>query len=171
MESVEALLAMVPRVPWFEAVGRVDRRERNSLAVQEYLQACGGEWPVRWSANWEEAGKVVRGLDDVSGFWLMEQRWREQALAAVHSAGRSETLADALHHLSISGYESVRPVVADDELARVASGAVLWTFGEALTWAVAQDVLALPNPFRPKLKLFELGHWPLGLSQGAIVVA
>jgi len=56
-------------------------------------------------------------------------------------------------------------------LARVASGAALWTVAEAITWAVVADRLApLENPFLPKLRLFELGHWPLGLWQGAIVV-
>jgi hypothetical protein len=115
---------------------------------------------------------VVRGLTDTTGFWSLEQRWREQALKAVQAAHRSEALAEALHQLSILGYEAVRSVVADEELARVASGAALWTLAEALTWATVDDILApLPNPFLPKLKLFELGHWPLGLSQGSIVVA
>jgi hypothetical protein len=111
-------------------------------------------------------------LDDTTGFWTIEQRWRELALAAVQAANRSEALAEALHQLSVLGYEVVRPAVADEELARVASGAALWTLAETLTWAVVEDALApRTNPFRPKLKLFELGHWPLGLSEGAIVVA
>jgi hypothetical protein len=166
------MLAMVSQVAWFDAVSHAERRAASQSAVREYMQSCGSQWPVRWAADWKEAGKVVRGLNDTTGFWTLEQRWREQALAAVQAANRGEALAGALHRLSVVGYEAVRPVVADEELARVASGAALWTLAEALIWATADDVLApLPNPFLPKLKLFELGHWPLGLSQGSIVVA
>ena len=76
-----------------------------------------------------------------------------------------------LHRLSILGYDAVRPAAPDEELARVASGAALWTLAEAITWATVEDVLApLPNPFLAKLRLFELGHWPLGVWQGAIAV-
>ena len=133
---------------------------------------AASEWPGRWAAGWEEAGNVVRGLNDTTGFWSLEQRWREQALEAVQAADRSEALAEVLHRLSILGYEAVRPGVADEELARVASGAALWTLAEALTWATADD-FSLRCPIRsfPSCKLFELGHWPLGLSQGSIVVA
>jgi hypothetical protein len=80
-------------------------------------------------------------------------------------------LNDMLHRLSIAGYEAVRPVATSEELARVASGAALWTVAEALTWAIVEDLMApRPNPFLTKLRLFELGHWPLGVWQGAIVV-
>jgi len=51
------------------------------------------------------------------------------------------------------------------------SGAALWTLAETITWATVEDVLApLPNPLLAKLRLFELGHWPLGVWQGAIAV-
>jgi hypothetical protein len=114
---------------------------------------------------------VVRGLDEQTAFWTTEERWRRQALEAVRAAGRTEALAEALHRLSVIGYDAVRPAAPDEELARVASGAALWTVAQALTWTVAADVLApLPNPFLPKLRLFEQGHWPLGLWQEAIVV-
>jgi hypothetical protein len=171
VDSVEAILALVPQVRWFCAVGCAAPGELSLAAAGDYVASCGEAKCVRWATGWDEAAQVVRGLDDLSSFWKQEDAWRKQALGAVHAAQRSELLAEALHRLSLLGYETVRPPAPDEELARVASGAALWTTAEALTWAAAQDLLApLGNPFLPKLRLFELGHWPLGRSQGAIVI-
>lgn len=171
MESAEAILAKVPQVPWFRAAEHAARDEQSQAALAAYLRSCGDEWPGHWAAGWDEVGRVVRGLDDAASFWQTEGRWRTQAVAAAETAGRTETLADVLHRLSVAGYDAVRPNAPNEELARVASGAALWTVAEALTWAVVEDLLApRPNPFLPKLQLFELGHWPLGVWQGAIVV-
>jgi hypothetical protein len=169
--SAEAILAMVSQVPWFCAATTPARGETSQAALADYLQSCGNHWPGRWADGWEEAARVVRGLDDTSSFWLSESQWRKHALAAVRASERNELLADMLHRLSIAGYEAVRPQAPSEELARVASGAALWTAAEALTWAVVADLLApQANPFRPKLRLFELGHWPLGVVRGSIVV-
>jgi hypothetical protein len=163
---------MISQVAWFDSVGHADRRVASQSAVRQFAQSCGSQCPVRWAADWQEAANVARGLNDTTSFWSLEQRWREQARSAVQAANRGEALAEALHRLSIMGYDAIRPALADEELARVASGAALWTLAEALTWATVDDVLSpLPNPFLPKLRLFELGHWPLGISQGSIVVA
>jgi hypothetical protein len=171
VDSVETILASVPRICWFSAAGRPERRASSRGAVADFLRACEGAPRVEWLAGWDEAARVVRGLDDASSFWIHEWRWRQQALAAVEAAGRTVTLADALHRLSILGYDAVRPPAPDEELARVAAGAALWTLAETITWAVVADLLEpLPNPFVPKFRLFELGHWPLGLWRRAIAI-
>jgi hypothetical protein len=171
VDSVEAILAKVPQVSWFSAAGRPECRASSEGAVVDYLRLCGGPGRVLWLAGWGEAARVVRALDDESSFWRDEDCWRRQALIAVRATARAEALAEALHRLSILGYDAVRPAAPDEELARVASGAALWTLAEAVTWATVGDVLApLPNPFLSKLRLFELGHWPLGVWQGAIAV-
>jgi len=171
VNSVEAILAKVSRVSWFSAAGRPECRASSQGAVADYLRSCGGPGRALWLAGWDEAARVVRALDDESSFWLDEERWRRQSLIAVQAAARAEALAEALHRLSILGYDAVRPAAPDEELARVASGAALWTLAETITWAAVEDVLApLPNPFLAKLRLFELGHWPLGVWQGAIAV-
>lgn len=171
MESAEVILAKVETIPWFAAAERPARDETSRAALADYRKSLNGNWPGRWVVGWPEAALVVRGLDDDSSFWKTESSWRKQALAAAQSAGRSDPLADLLHRLSIVGYEAVRPAAPSEELARVASGAALWTVAEAITWAVAEDLLTpRTNPFLPKLRLFELGHWPLGVFQGAVVV-
>jgi hypothetical protein len=171
VDSADAILARVPQAPWFRAAEQPGPRETSQVAVADYLRSCGGRFSVRWASGWDEAARVARGLDHESSFWVAEDRSRIQALVAVRAAGRTEALAEVLHRLSVLGYDAVRPAAPDEELARVASGAALWTVSEAVTWAVVADLLEpLCNPFLPKLRLFELGHWPLGLWQGTIVV-
>jgi hypothetical protein len=171
VDPVEAILERVPRVPWFGAVERSERDMADLVMVADYLKACGGGFPWRWAAGWGEAARVARDLDEAAAFWGVEERWRRQAVEVVDAVGRTDALAEALHRLSVVGYDAVRPAAPDEELARVASGAALWTAAQALTWAVVADRLEpLANPFLPKLRLFERGHWPLGLWQGAVVV-
>jgi hypothetical protein len=173
VDGVEAILARVPLVPWFRAAERAEAGglEASDAAVREYLRVCGGPSRVHWAAGWDEAARVVRDLDDVSSYWVAEEGWRQEALRAARGAARTEVLGEALHRLSVLGYDAVRPAAPDEELARVASGAALWTVAQALTWAVAADLLEpLSNPFLPKLRLFERGHWPLGLWRGSIAV-
>jgi hypothetical protein len=171
VQSAEAILGHIPRAPWFRSAQHADRDEQSQTALAVYVHSCGDQWPGRWASGWDEAARVVRELDDTSSFWFAEDKWRKEAQVAAQAAGRTDILADALHRLSIAGYEAVRPAAPSEELARVASGAALWTVAEALTWAVVEDLLSpRDNPFMPKLRLFELGHWPLGTWQGAIVV-
>jgi hypothetical protein len=172
VDPIGALLARIQQIPWFATIGRAERRESCLPALLGYLARCGGGRPqVHWASGWAEAKEVVRALDDATALWLEEERWRVCAVQAAHSAQRDEVLAGALHRLSEIGYGAVRPDVADEELARVASGAALWTAAEALTWATAADLLApQENPFLPKLRIFELGHWPLGFWRDAFVI-
>jgi hypothetical protein len=171
VEALEAILVQLPRIAWFSAAGSVSERPACAAAVAQYLAAGGREAAVRWAESWDDAQRVVRGLDDRSSLWTQEEAWRGEALAAAQASGRSDLLADALHRLSALGYEVVRPALADEELARVASGAALWTVAQALMWASAEGLLAArKNPLLPKLRVYELGHWPLGLSEGAFVV-
>jgi hypothetical protein len=170
VQSAEIILSRIPGVAWFSAAERQERDEHSHSAMSDYLRSCGNEWPGRWATGWEAAAKVAVELDDATSFWRTEERWRQQAVSAARQAGRADALAELLHRLSVIGYEAVRPAAPNEELARVASGAALWTVAEAITWAVVEDILPLANPFTSKLRLFELGHWPLGVERGSIVV-
>src|SRR5262245_6649174 len=96
LDSVEAILARISQVPWFGAVERLAPRVTSdaAAAVAAYLRSCGGTFPVHWAAGWDEAAQVVRGLDDVSSFWSIEDRWRKQALDATRAAARTEALGE-----------------------------------------------------------------------------
>ena len=183
------ILELVESAPWFSGVGRCGDRQTCAGLLAEYLQRCGGgPLPeLRWIDDWGEAGRIARSLDAGRALWKEEQAFRDRALEQVRALGREVRLQDSLHELSIigyekvrpggyehvrpGGYETVRPEIDDEELARVAAGAGLWTASLSLVWATVGDVLAPePNPFLPKLEIFRMGNWPLGFEQGSFVI-
>ena len=60
VDSVEAILAKVPRVSWFSAAGRPECRASSQAAVADYVRLCGGPECALWLAGWDEAARVVR---------------------------------------------------------------------------------------------------------------
>ncbi len=91
-----------------------------------------------------------------------------RALERIQSQNRQQQLQDSLHQLSIIGCEKVRPEIEDQELARVAAGAGLWTASFSLVSATAADALAPePNPFLPNWKSSE---WETGPSVSCSVL-
>lgn len=172
MQVAAAILSRIRTAPWFSRVGSKDFGEECHAAVRSYLSACGFDsGRVRWGASWEETCAVLRAMDDAAALWPVEEGVRQQAARAAGSAGRAEMLDSLLNQLSEAGYEWVRPAFAEEELARVASGALLWTAASAVTYALAEDLLEeTKNLFLPKLRVFEGGHWPLGIHAGIFLV-
>ena len=166
------ILELVDSAPWFSAAGRRNERHACSGLLLEYLKRCGVPQPeFRWIGDWDEASRIAKNLNADRALWKEEQSQRSRALEGIQSLGRQQQLQDSLHQLSIIGYEKVRPEIEDEELARVAAGAGLWTASLCLVWAAAADALAPePNPFLPKLEVFRMGNWPLGFEQGSFVI-
>lgn len=169
--SVYSILSSIRSLPWFAFVGTTQNRMECESRLAEYLSLCQSPAKVEWVAAWSDAGAIAQGLDDQAALWAAEEGFRRRALAAVQSLARMEILEDALNKLSEAGYEHVRPQHPDEELSRAASGSALWTAAGAITWAVAANRLGRDgDPFTPKLRIFELGHWPLGLRSGCYAI-
>ena len=153
------ILDLVDGAPWFSAVGSCHDSYICGGLLLEYLKRWGVPQPeFRWIDDWDEAGRIAKNLDAGRALWREEHLHRSRALERVRSLGRDEQLRDSLHQLSIIGYEKVRPEIEDEELARAAAGAGLWTASLSLVWATVGDVLAPePNPFLPKLEVFRRG--------------
>jgi hypothetical protein len=153
-------------------VGTARNRAECETFLAHYLARCGRPGAkAEWIPAWKDAGAIARQLDDEAVLWAAEHELRGKALAEVESLARTEILETALNQLSEAGYEGVRPNYPDEELARAASGAALWTASGAVTWAIAEERLGSEDdPFAPKLRIFELGHWPLGMRSGSYAI-
>ena len=162
--------ALVAETPWFSKVGAQDGRDDATRWAGVYLAGLGlAEAECRWAKSWEQAGAAAADLRQEQRLWRREQELRDEALTRVRAAGREDQLHELLNRLSIVGYERVRPEVKDEELARVAAGAALWTASQAIVWALADDPAENhDNPFQPKLEIFRLGRWPVGLERDAV---
>ena len=171
LRRADKIPALVAEIPWFSSVGSADGRDAAAAWAGIYLSGLGlPEAECRWAGGWEEAGGAAAGLRQEHRLWRREQELRDEALAGVRAAGREDQLRTLLNRLSIIGYEHVRPAIEDEELARVAAGAALWTASQAIVWALADDSAGIihENPFQPKLEIFRLGRWPVGLERDAL---
>lgn len=169
---VQSILASILTAPWFAFVGaRQNRAECEALLI-EYLSCCGRKGSkFEWITLWAEAGAIARALDDETALWEEEEGFRRQAVDKLRALGRVEALENALNQLSEAGYERVRPNCPNEELARAGSGAALWTAAGAITWAMAEEGPGgEANPFAHKLRIFELGHWPLGVRRESFLI-
>jgi hypothetical protein len=122
--------------------------------------------------------EAVHASARVDAAWLAEvDRRRHACRHAVVSAGRSDALEAALHVGVLLGVDRLGPAavagvagvagVADTD-AHVASGARLWLLAGAVASALAG---ADPDPFAPWGALVTAGWWPVGPSDGRLVVS
>ena len=154
--------ALVAEIPWFSSVGSADGRDAAADWAGIYLSGLGlPEAECRWAGGWEEAGGAAAGLRQEHRLWRREQELRDEALAGVRACRpRGSASRTLLNRLSIIGIRAASDLqIEDEELARVAAGAALWTASQAIVWALADDSAGIihENPFQPKLEIFPFG--------------
>lgn len=111
---------------------------------------------------------AVEAAGRVDSDWLAEvDRRRTERRRAVVDAGREEALEAALHVAVLVATERFDPSDDLDADEHVASGARLWL----LTGAVVSALSGVdPDPFAGWARLVAAGWWPVGPSEGHLVV-
>jgi len=105
----------------------------------------------------------------VDADWMEEvDHIRSAPRATLVAAGRGPELEAALHVSMLLATEALDPAVDSDVAAHVASGAQLWLLAGAVTWALADHAA---NPFGPWSELVAERLWPIGPSEGRLVVS
>lgn len=101
--------------------------------------------------------------------WLGEvDRRRAASRHALVAAGRGAEMEAALEAAMVRAIERFDPADDTDVDAHVASGARLWL----LTGAVVSALTGVdPDPFEPWARLVTAGWWPVGPSDGRLVVS
>lgn len=111
---------------------------------------------------------AVEAAARVDPHWLAEMdRRRTECRRAVVAAGREEALEAALHVAVLVGTERWDPSDDSDVDQHVASGARLWLLAGAVVSALSG---ADPDPFAGWANLVAAGWWPVGPSDGRLVV-
>ena len=170
LQAVSRFARMVRNVAWFAALGE-PLSETEQRDAEAYAGALGfPDADVALVEEWEEAEAAIRNPGWNTEWWETEEQLRaglidealqhveEQdlmvALTAVTSAA-----SDVVH--GAAAVAAARGGVADQGLIRAAAGAA--------TQAAYQAALLLAaggedeHPFALKYRLFEAGHWPLGI--------
>jgi len=113
-------------------------------------------------------GAAVDAAARVDPDWLAEvDRRRARCRRIVVEAGREEALEAALHVAVLVATERFDPRHDGDVDEHVASGARLWLLAGAVASALAG---ADPDPFAGWAELVVAGWWPVGPSDGRLVV-
>ena len=111
----------------------------------------------------------VVAADRVVPDWLAAVDWRRAGCRnAVAAAGRSAEMEAALHVVVLVATEKLDPRDDADVDAHVASGARLWLVAGAVVSALSG---ADPDPFGPWARLVAAGWWPVGPSDGRLVLS
>jgi hypothetical protein len=157
-------------VPWFGALGKASG-DATRADAEAYLAALGfpdvfvGEVP-----GWEEAEAAATNPDWNPDWWEAEEQLRAGLTAdAVGLVGETE-LATALTHITAQAAEVIPDAaqgaaahtgLTDDELVRAAVGSATQAcYNAALVLAAAAEP---DHAFALKFRLFEAGHWPIGI--------
>ena len=173
LDAVAVLARRVATVPWFATVGAPLAAAERALA-DDYLAALGFPGTaVDGVADWPCAQALADAPDWDRAWWRAEDALRQALLAtgtAQHGGGAllaaltRVTLAasDRGHDVALGALD--RAGIADAALARAAAGAATQA---AYLGALAVVVDAPPDhAFIAKLRLFEVGRWPLGIVGG-----
>ena len=111
---------------------------------------------------------AVEAAARVDPDWLAElDRRRTECRRAVVEAGRADALEAALHVAVVVATERFDPRDDGDVDEHVASGARLWLLAGAVVSALRG---AHPDPFAAWGQLLTAGWWPVGPSDGRLVV-
>ena len=159
-------------LPWFAAAGSpLDTSERKDVAA--YLTSLGITFQtIQETPKWSDARDTVNRKDFSPQWWKIEEKFRQGLTQQASAVLGEDMLHTRLTRISqnasdlLQGTASValsRSDIADAGLAKSAAGAA--------SMAVHQAALALANcsgehPFAAKFRLYQSGHWPLGLYDG-----
>lgn len=159
------------RMPWFEHVGEHPGPVTMDTA-ERYLDALGfPDARVALVADWADAADAAESLDFDSPAWEVEEQLRATLTVEALEHLSEEALQVALTHVAASVQDAIRTsaeealVMGDEDIDRLRDLAV----GSGIQ-ACHQAALVLAagaeedHPFALKFRLFEGGHWPIGVA-------
>ena len=160
----------IPYVPWFLRLGETLNSETLSMA-EDYALALGfPDCTIALVHDWDEAGGTAEspGFDDVS--WEIEEQLTASLMGHALDVVSEGELASALTHISATAGAAAKLAI---EEAAALSGhsdpALLDAAAGAATKGCYQAALLLAgggdeeHAVAIKYRLFESGHWPIGI--------
>lgn len=179
LKAVAQFTQMLPGLPWFHQAGEAVNSMDRCLAV-DYLAGMGFTGSrIAYLRNWEELAEIAPQLDEGSDWWqeenrlfdtliteaLMQMEESDLQLAFAHIARTvTEVLPEHFESVSIqSGY------YADDILRDIALGLAVRNCQMAAS-VLAAGAVDEEHPFATKFRLYEIGHWPIGIVGGSFFV-
>ncbi len=181
LRAVARLARLLPEIDWFGAAGQ-------PLTAVDYAEAenyCAGlgffDVSVGGLATWRQAAEAVSDPDWSSEVWEAEDQAHQALLEIAEQFLPTHDLEVALNHVALragelalkqAGAALAQIGLEDEEVLKAAGQAAAQAAHQAALLlavralgAVAEEAgLDEAHPFAAKFRLFERGHWPLGLA-------
>ena len=146
--------SMISETKWFHKIG-LELTQDDIKAARHYLDALG--FPEGYPAeimDWEAEEQLAASLIN-SALKFIEEDVLEVALTNVTSKA-SEYITNAVENVSMQWG------IDDEEILRAAIGQAVQTCYQAALVIAADE--EENHPFAQKFRLYENGHWPLGVA-------
>ncbi|MBX3453519.1 hypothetical protein [Ferrovibrio sp.] len=183
LRAIARLAQLAGGIDWFGACGQPLQRADIAL-LNEYCAAIGVFDPqIDRPDGWQALSDIIREPDWDAELWQTEEQAMQALMESLAERDVSEhDLLVALNHAGTRATEAVREKLeglmdaagfADDDLLEAGIQAAMQATQQAALVLAAQALLgdALEadgqHPFALKFRLFERGHWPLGLVGGS----
>ena len=168
---VARFASMISETKWFHKIGLTLDHE-NIKAARNYLDALG--FPEGYPAeimDWDDAIACLETNDWNSPAWEAEEQLAASLINSALEFIEEDVLEVALTNVSSKASEHITNAVEnasmqwgidDEEILRAAIGqAVQACYQAALVIAAGEED---DHPFAQKFRLYESGHWPLGVA-------
>ncbi len=174
--TLEAVRAEVRAASWFAALGD-ELTEGDLVDARAYAEALAiGPLDIVLAHDWPEAERILKSPDASPLWWECEESLRRALLAAAEQRYPERALWTALTELTtdtgdlVHGKAATAAARAGDAARasiHVAAGAAAQAVYQLAVARLSQGDAPL---FESKFRLFAAGRWPLGVTQGSLVV-
>jgi len=170
LQALAKFAQAIPHVPWFLSLGEPLTQETFSTAEDYALTLGFPDCTIALVHDWEEAGGTAEspGIDDVS--WEVEEQLTASLMGYALNVVSEDELASALTHVSATAADAAKMAIEEAAaLAGHSDPALLDAATGAATKACYQAALLLAgggdeeHAVALKYRLFEGGHWPIGI--------
>ncbi|MET3289205.1 UNVERIFIED_CONTAM: hypothetical protein ABID98_001775 [Brevibacillus sp. OAP136] len=170
-QQVHQLMTRLSEVPWFSVLGNESGRLDAEKALKEWTHHLNlEEFEIVWMTR-EQIPSFIENMNlSDSHVWSRIQDIPKKLSEKADATGRQTVMAEMLEivpeKLFHKAFDGAFPVLHEfgELVVKVAVGSVLYLFGIACLWEALSDREdPEPNPFLPLVKIFEAGHWPIGM--------
>ncbi|MCP5382896.1 MAG: hypothetical protein H6912_11080 [Kordiimonadaceae bacterium] len=169
--QVARFAELVQKTPWFHHLGK-PLTDHTLKISRDYLEALG--FPESFPAevpDWQEAISCLETNDWNSPAWEAEEQLAASLISDTLEFIEEDVLEVALTNVTVKAAEFINNAVetasilwgVDDEeqIAAAVGQAVQCCYHAALVIAAGDEET---HPFALKYRLYESGHWPLGIA-------
>lgn len=171
LAGVPAFVQMLQNLPWFRSLGEGVNKEQLRGLAADYVSVLGfpEAYPV-FVTDWDDAAAAAETQNFNSPAWEAEEQARAALTEALVNTIGEETFELVMSHIQnqvseVIGYGAEEAAeylrIEDEEFVAAAIGSAAQAVHQValvMLTGVEED-----HPFAIRFKLFEAGHWPIGI--------